>query len=105
MKIKSFKDGTAVIDTDLIEARRIYSSKKTNAVQINLKPGAVVDTHTTEEDVFFLALEGSAEIYIAGERSLISALQSAECPGGVEKGIINNTDYIFKVLIVKINNL
>lgn len=101
MDIRSFKDGIPVIETDKIEARRIYSSEKTNAIQINLKPGAVVEKHTTEEDVFFLALEGSSEIQIAGESSVISEGQTADCPGGIEKGLINTSGSLFKVLVVK----
>ncbi len=53
MKLKTFTDGIPLIETDEIEARRIYTSEKTNAVQIHLKPGAVVDKHITAEDVFF----------------------------------------------------
>jgi quercetin dioxygenase-like cupin family protein len=103
MNIKSFEDGVPVIETEKIEARRIYSSENVNAVQINLKPGAVVETHTTEEDVFFLALKGSSEIQIAGERTVISEGQSVECRGGIEKGLINTSGDIFKVLIVKMD--
>ena len=105
MKLKTFTDGIPLIETDEIEARRIYTSEKTNAVQIHLKPGAVVDKHITAEDVFFLALSGSAEICIAGESSIIREGELAECPGGIEKGLINNSENLFKVLVIKMDNL
>jgi quercetin dioxygenase-like cupin family protein len=105
LNIKSFKDGIPVIETEKIEARRIYSSANVNAVQINLQPGAVVETHTTDEDVFFLVLEGSSEIHIAEKRTIISEGQSVECRGGIEKGLVNNSANIFKVLIVKMDSV
>lgn len=96
-----FTAGIPVIETDKIEARRLFASKTTAAVQIVLKPGAEVEKHVTEEDVFFYILEGTPTITVAEESRVVEKETLVECAGGVLKGMVNSGTVVAKVLVVK----
>ena len=48
MKTVTFKDGISVIENEKIEARRIFTSKSTAAIEIHLQPGAEVEKYTAK---------------------------------------------------------
>ena len=56
MKTLTFKDGISVIENEKIEARRVFTSNSTAAIEIHLQPGAEIEKHSTVEDSFFYIL-------------------------------------------------
>ncbi len=98
-----FDSAPSVLSTELTEGRRLFASASTVAVVIEIKPGGEVPEHTTEEDVFFMVLQGSVLLTINGE-SVSAAPQSlAECPGGISKGMKNTGEENARVLVVKMS--
>ena len=104
MKTVTFKDGISVIENEKIEARRIFTSNNTAAIEIYLQPGAEVEKHTTDEDAFFYILKGVAKITIDNETKDVEAGTLIECPGGTPKAITNNSDSLVRVLVLKMNS-
>ena len=104
MKTKTFRDGISVIENDKIEARRIFTSNSTAAIEIHMQPGAEVEKHTTDEDAFFYILKGTPTISIDDEVQKVETGTLIECPGGTPKAINNNSDSLVKVLVIKMNS-
>lgn len=104
MKAVSFKDGISVIENDKIDARRIFTSDKTAAIEIHLQPGAEVEKHSTVEDAFFYILEGTASISIADTVQDVEKGSLLECPGGVSKAVFNNSTSLVKILVLKMSS-
>jgi len=103
MKTVTFKDGVSVITNDKIEARRIFTSNSTAAIEIHLQPEAEVEKHTTVEDAFFYILEGTATISIDDETQKVKAGALIECHGGTPKAI-NNSNSLVKILVLKMDS-
>lgn len=103
MKSVSFKDGISIIENDKIEARKLFTSKNTAAIEIHLQPGAEIEKHSTVEDAFFYILEGTAAISIADEVQDVETGSLLECPGGVLKAVFNNSSSLVKILVLKMN--
>jgi quercetin dioxygenase-like cupin family protein len=101
MKTNTFTDGVSIIGTDKIEARKIFASNTTAALEVHIQPGAEIEKHATDEDAFFYILEGVAVIGIGDETGQFVKGNLIECPGGVLKSVSNNTNMILKVLVVK----
>ncbi len=104
MKVVTFKDGISVIENEKIEARKIFSSNNTAAIEIHLQPGAEIENHTTTEDAFFYILEGTATISIDNEVQDIEAGFHLECPGGITKAVFNKSGSLVKLLVLKLNS-
>ena len=101
MKTVTFKDGMAVIEKENIEARRIFASNSTAAIEIHLQPGAEIEKHSTDEDAFFYILEGTATIGIDDEIQKVETGTLIECPGGTSKAISNTSSSLVKILVLK----
>jgi len=103
MKTNTFTNGIAIIENDKIEARKIFASNTTAALEVHLQPEAEIEKHATEEDAFFYILEGTAVIGIGDETGEFEKGNLIECPGGILKSVSNNGNIILKVLVVKMN--
>lgn len=103
MKTNTFTNGFAVIENEKIEARKIFTSNTTAALEVHLQPGAEIEKHATDEDAFFYILEGFAIIGIGDETEKFAKGSLIECPGGILKSVSNKTDKILKVLVVKMD--
>ena len=101
MFITEFSQGVPLIDSESIEARRIFFSPGVAAVQIVLQPGAVIEPHETTEDVFFYVITGEPTITVAEDTRKVGAENLVECTGGVIKGMKNEGTEVAKVLVVK----
>jgi len=104
MKTVTFKDGVSVIMNESIEARRIFTSNNTAAIEIHLQPEAEVEKHTTMEDAFFYILDGTATISINDETQKVKTGTLIECPGGTPKAISNNSNSLVKILVLKMDS-
>ncbi len=98
-----FDTAPSVLSTELTEGRRLYASDSTAAVIIELKPGGEIPEHATEEDVFFLVLQGEVLLSINGESAYANFQSLIECPRRIPKGMKNNGTGIARVLVVKMN--
>lgn len=57
--------------------------------------------HKHAEDEFFFVLEGKAEFYLDGKKTIAEAYSSFYCPANMEHGIKNVGDTELKYLVIK----
>ncbi len=85
-----------------VDARKIYESPHAVAVVITLKPGESLKKHTTPVDVFFYVLEGTGIVEIGDDRATVGKDMLVESPARIPHRWINESDEIFRVLVVKV---
>jgi len=103
MDVNIFKDCEAVMDNNLVEARRRFANDSTAAIEIQLKPGGEIPEHGTPESVFFYVLEGTGLLSVDGITAEVVPGMVSQCGSNVPKSIKNNSQNLLKVLVVKMN--
>ncbi len=85
-----------------VDARKAYESPHAVAVVITLMPGESLKRHITPVDVFFYVLEGTGVVEIGEERSTAGPDTVIESPARIPHRWINESNAIFRVLVVKV---
>jgi len=85
-----------------VDARKIYESPHAVAVVITLQPGESLKKHVTPFDVFFYVLEGTGTVEIGNERASCTKDMLIESPAKIPHRWINESNAIFRVLVVKV---
>ncbi len=82
------------IDKDFLDGRTLKMSV--------VKPHAAThEPHRHAEDEIFFVLEGSAEVYLNGDKMALQPYASFYCPPDSEHGIRNIGDTELKYLVIK----
>ncbi|MFH0966861.1 MAG: cupin domain-containing protein [Methanobacteriota archaeon] len=102
MKITKVSEVPSQQNPHHIDARPIYSSPHGVAVVITLQPDESLKKHITPVDVFFYVLEGTGIIEIGEEREVVSKDSIVESPAGTPHRWSNESDTVFRVLVVKV---
>ena len=84
-----------------VDVRKIFESPAISAVVISLQPGESLKKHVTPVDVLFYVLEGTGVVEIGDEREAVSKDVVVESPAGIAHRWINESDALFRVLVVK----
>lgn len=84
-----------------VSARGLLSTEHAQVVMVTLQPGEKLKLHITPVDVFFYVLEGQGIVEIGGEQQPVSADQLIESPVRIPHRLINDSDAVFRVLVVK----
>lgn len=84
-----------------VDVRKIFESPAISAVVISLQPGESLKKHVTPVDVLFYVLEGTGVVEIGDEREAVSKDVAVESPAGIAHRWINESDALFRVLVVK----
>ncbi|NMC61202.1 MAG: cupin domain-containing protein [Candidatus Methanofastidiosa archaeon] len=85
-----------------VDVRKLYDTEKAQAIHIELKPGEALFKHITPVDVFFYVLEGNGIVEIGEEREEVSQDMLIESPAKIPHRLINQSDKVFRFLVVKI---
>ena len=85
-----------------VDARKIYDTENAIAVMITLQPGESLKKHMTPVDVFFYVLEGTGTVEIGPEPAEVTKDQLVESPVRIPHLWINESNTVFKVLVVKV---
>lgn len=85
-----------------VDARQIYKTKHATAVVITLNPGESLKKHKTPVDVFFYVLEGTGVVEIGDDKDTASKDSIINSPANIPHRWINESDKVFKVLVVKV---
>jgi len=102
MKITKVADVVSGPNPHHVDARKIYESPHAMAVVITLQPGESLKKHSTPVDVFFYVLEGIGTVEIGNERAGCTKDMLIESPAKVPHRWINESNAIFRVLVVKV---
>jgi quercetin dioxygenase-like cupin family protein len=84
-----------------LDGRILYTSKETEIVHLELKPGEKVESHAQPFDVLFYAIEGEAFLLAGGKEFRIIAGSLAEVKTGLQRGWHNDSGAAFRVLVIK----
>ncbi|MHB8164793.1 MAG: cupin domain-containing protein [Methanoregula sp.] len=85
-----------------VDARKIYDTDNAIAVVITLQPGEALKKHMTPVDVFFYVLEGTGIVEIGTEQETATKDQLVESPARIPHRWINESNAVFRVLVVKV---
>jgi quercetin dioxygenase-like cupin family protein len=102
MKITTVSDVVSGPNPHHVDARKVYDSPHATAVVITLQPGEALKKHITPVDVFFYVLEGEGVVEIGDERETVRADRIVESPARVPHRWANQSDRVFRVLVVKV---
>lgn len=84
-----------------VDVRKIYDRLTAQAMHITLQPGESLKPHITPVDVFFYILEGSVNVRVGEEASVIEADHLVESPMGIPHCLSNNSGQMARILVVK----
>jgi len=84
-----------------VATRKLFDTEHAQVVHITLQPGEALKKHITPVDVFFYVLEGEGVIEISDEKKTAGPNTLIESPKGIPHTWYNESDSIFKVLVVK----
>ena len=101
MKTIRVSDTTTTDNPHNVDARMLYDKDTAQAVHLYLKPGESLKPHITPVDVFFFVIEGSPEVLVGEEKTIVEANTLVESPKGIVHCIFNNTSDDVRVLVVK----
>ncbi len=68
-----------------------------------MKPGEIIDKHTTEGDAFFFVLEGTGIFMHDDGEATVGPDTLIECPAETRRGWRNESDGILRFLVIKDN--
>ena len=84
-----------------VHASMIHDTEHVQTVHIMLQPGEALKLHATPVDVFFYILEGHGVVEIGDEREEVMADQFIESPARVPHRLLNESESVFRFLVVK----
>jgi quercetin dioxygenase-like cupin family protein len=84
-----------------VKAQGLHATDHVQVIMLSLEPGEALKWHITPVDVFFYILEGEGIVEIGDERETVSADMLIDSPAGIRHRLQNESDEIFRVLVVK----
>ena len=87
-----------------VMARELVNSSDVHVMNLLLKPGETVDTHTTPVDVFFYVVGGRGRVVIGEEEEQVTATDLVVSPKNMPRALHAGEDEKFHVLVVKTPN-
>ena len=102
MKIVKLKEEKIIETPHKVDVRKLYDTEKAQAIHITLNPGEALLKHITPVDVFFYVLEGKGIVEIGDEKEEVHPDFLIESPAKIPHRLINQSDKVFRFLVVKI---
>jgi quercetin dioxygenase-like cupin family protein len=84
------------------DVKKLYYSELAQSMHIMLKPGQAIKKHITPVDVFFYVLEGKGIVEIGDEKQEVGPNTLIESPAKIAHCWYNESDAVFRVLVVKV---
>ena len=85
-----------------VSVRAAYKNEHATVMHVELKPGEALKRHITPVDVFFYVLEGNGTVEVGDEQKDVGRDMLVESPAGIPHCLSNNSDGVFRVLVVKV---
>ncbi len=84
-----------------LDAYKIYTSPTLDVIHLHLSPGDEVAVHSNPVDVVFCVIQGKVLIEADGKILQLNTFDTVEVLAGVERGLKNDSDQDFRVLVLK----
>lgn len=98
LQVKESEDVRKIHNTS---AYPLHVNEHVMATMISLQPGESLRRHATPVDVFFYVLEGTGVVEIGDERETVIADMLVESPARIPHRLLNESDSVFRFLVVK----
>ncbi|MEL4305337.1 cupin domain-containing protein [Methanococcoides sp. LMO-2] len=83
-------------------AKGLFDTEQVQVVHLELKPGEALKLHKTPMNVFFYVLEGTGIVVIGDEEETVSKDTLIESPKAIPHLLRNESDSLFRFLVVKL---
>ena len=100
MKITTFENAEKVPFN--LDGRKMFTNEKFELVHLTLKPSEEIALHANPFDVNFFILEGKGTVIFENESINVVPNTSVFIEKDKQRGMRNNSDKLFKVLVVKV---
>lgn len=84
-----------------VSARALHNSEHVQVSMVTLEAGEALKRHVTPVDVFFYVIEGEGIVEIGDEQEAVSADRLIDSPAGIPHRLLNESDRVFRFLVVK----
>lgn len=101
MKTRIWKDIEPIHDKNGVIGRKIYDLPEGQIIHMTVQAGSTLPAHKTPVNVAFYVLEGYLTIVIGEEEKLCPAGTLVESPRQIPHALINRTDEIARLLVIK----
>jgi mannose-6-phosphate isomerase-like protein (cupin superfamily) len=101
MNIKITDISTAIKVPINFDAYKMYSSEYFEIINIQFKPGEILEKHDNQFDVIFYVLEGKGVFELENEEVEIGNNSCFEVKAGFQRGWRNTSQEILKILVIK----
>ncbi len=101
MKITDAFDVPDMENAHGVSAKPLHSTEHVQTVMITLQPGEALKLHLTPVDAFFYVLEGEGVVEIGGEEARVHKDQLIDSPARIPHRLWNESDAVFRFLVVK----
>mgnify|MGYP001309673109 CR=1 FL=1 len=85
-----------------LDGRKMFTNEKVELVHLTLKPNEEIAPHVNPFDVIFFILEGEGTIFYESQEIKVSPNTSVYVEKDKQRGMRNETNKLFRVLVVKI---
>lgn len=101
MEVIHMDDVEVIINQRGIEAKKLVNRETVSVMNLNLRPGQKIGSHSMPVDVLFYVVEGRGEIEIGGIKSEVSARDIVICPAKTTMALHAAVDERFSLLNIK----
>lgn len=84
-----------------VSARGLHDLENVQVSMVTLQPGEALKRHITPVDVFFYILEGEGLVEIGDETERVSTDMLVDSPARIPHRLLNESDQVFRFLVVK----
>ena len=95
-------EAAALKNPHKVKVSKLYDTEHAQAMHITLEPGESLKKHITPVDVFFYVLEGTGVVEIGEERKEVGQDTLIDSPAKIPHCWYNESDKVFRVLVVKV---
>jgi len=101
MELKIVKIDTAIKVPINFDAFKMYSSEKIEIINLQFKPNQELPLHNNPADVVFYVISGTGIFLLEDSEIEVCEDSCFEIKSGINRGLINRTDKILKILVIK----
>jgi len=105
MEVVSFEQGTSILDTAGLRARRLFRNPTVQMIEMRIAPGAELDDHAQPMDVNFYLLSGELDFRVDRENRKLVPGEMIHCPRDNQRGFTNSGCEEAVLSVVKLSGL
>jgi quercetin dioxygenase-like cupin family protein len=101
MEVNYWKEKSIIENPHNLDAREVYHHKYAQIMHMQLKPGQIVEPHSSPVDIVFVILEGEVEIQIDKEKQIVKTDAIIHSPANLLHGLENCTKDFARIMVIK----